>query len=76
MGYTQREVAQLLGFRTAAHISDYERGKRLPKLETAIRMEVVLCAPVAFLFPDLRRRAMDAVRAEREQTEPNLHAQA
>lgn len=76
MGYTQREVARLLGFRSATHISDYERGKRLPKLETAIKLEVVLCAPVAFLFPDIRRRAIDAVRAEREQMTPHLHAQA
>ena len=58
MGYTQREVARLLGYRSATHISAYERGKRLPSLETAIKLEVVLCAPVAFLFPDIRRRAL------------------
>ena len=69
MGYTQREVARLLGYRSATHISAYERGKRLPSLETAIKLEVVLCAPVAFLFPDIRRRALDGVRMERKKIE-------
>ena len=72
MGYTQREVARLLGYRSATHISDYERGRRLPSLETAIKLEVVLCAPVAFLFPDIRRRAIaEAKRARRRDDSPS-----
>ena len=73
MGYTQREVATLLGYRSATHISDYERGKRLPSLEAAIRLEVVLCAPVAFLFPDIRRQAIEEVRRARRHLESHQH---
>ena len=76
MGYTQREVARLLGYRSATHISDYERGKRLPSLETAIKLEVVLCAPVAFLFPDIRRRVLDGVRMERKRIEAQRRKQS
>ena len=65
MGYTQREVAALIGHRSATHISDYERGKRLPSLDTAIRLEIVLCVPVAFLFPTMRREAIETVKATR-----------
>ena len=73
MGYTQREVAALLGYRSATHISSYERGERLPSLETAIKLEVVLCAPVAFLFPTMRREAIESVKKVRRQLESHEH---
>ena len=55
MGYTQKQVAALLGHSTLAHVSAYERGKRFPSLETALKLEVILCVPVAFLFEDWYR---------------------
>ena len=74
MGYTQREVALLIGHRSATHISDYERGKRLPSLETAIRLEIVLCVPIAFLFAAMRREAIENVKDNRGRLGSHDHA--
>lgn len=66
MGYSQAYVASLLGHKTASHISDYERGIRLPSLATALKLEIVLCAPVAFLFRDLHLDLKEDIRCQRE----------
>lgn len=69
MGYTQRAVARLLGHGTATHVSDYERGVRQPTLRTALKLEIVLCAPLGFLFAGLRRRLRREVEDARNQIE-------
>ncbi len=60
MGFTQKQVAQLLGQRDTSMISHYEHGRSLPPLPVALSLEIILRVPVAFLFPrlhdDLRRR--------------------
>src|SRR5947207_15870342 len=60
MGFTQKQVAQLLGHRDTSMISHYEHGRSLPPLPVALSREIILGVPVAFLFPgmhdDLRKR--------------------
>ena len=56
MGYTQKQVAHLLGHKSASHLSGYEHGKRLPSLETALKLEIVLRVPIAYLYQDLCRK--------------------
>ena len=46
MGYSQKVVAQLLGRKSSARICDYERGKFLPSLETALKLEIILGIPL------------------------------
>ena len=52
MGYSQNMVATLLGQKSTARVSDYERGKRIPSLKTALKLEIILCTPIAFLYPE------------------------
>ena len=66
MGFSQRQVAAFLGYRSSADVCDYERGDKLPNLVTALKLEIVYRVPVAFLFPDLYGRLKATVRAREE----------
>ena len=63
---SQVEVARLLGLRSAARISDWERGVRLPGLVNAVKLAYVLNTFVLELFPNLVAFAQEAVIRERE----------
>jgi transcriptional regulator with XRE-family HTH domain len=47
---SQEDIAFLLGSRDGAKVSRYERGRRLPSLETALSYEAILGIPVRELF--------------------------
>jgi transcriptional regulator with XRE-family HTH domain len=49
-GLSQAEVAYLLGCRSGAKVSRYERFARTPKLDTALAYELLFGSPVAELF--------------------------
>jgi transcriptional regulator with XRE-family HTH domain len=66
MRYSQRTVALLLGHKTATHVSAYEHGRRLPSLETALKLELILRVPVAFLFQDAYLAAKRIIRDREE----------
>lgn len=51
MGFTQKQVARLLGQRDASMVSHYEHGRALPPLAVALSLEIIYRVPVAFLFP-------------------------
>jgi transcriptional regulator with XRE-family HTH domain len=51
MGFTQRQVARLLGHRDTSMVSHYEHNRALPPLIVALRLEIIYRVPVAFLFP-------------------------
>jgi len=50
MGFSQKQVAQLLGHRDTSMVSHYEHGRALPPLPVALALEIILRVPVAFLF--------------------------
>lgn len=52
-GYSQKQLAQLLGLRDRGTICHFELGRRLPSLRTALTMEIVLGAKLSEIFPDL-----------------------
>jgi transcriptional regulator with XRE-family HTH domain len=60
LGFTQQEVATLLGCRSDTVVIRYEKGERLPILTTALKLGIVYGVPVEFLFGDL----YDQLRAE------------
>lgn len=62
-GFTQREVAYLLGSRFGTRVSRYERSRRLPSLSVALAYEVVFDAPLADLFVGLQEEIADGVRS-------------
>jgi transcriptional regulator with XRE-family HTH domain len=69
---TQEDVAALMGDKTAAKISRYERGERLPPLQTALEYEAITRKPVSDLFGGLFDRIRQTVArraAKRAQVE-------
>lgn len=52
-GLSQRELADLLGMESRAHISRIERGKRSPTLETALACSTLFGVSLGELFPQL-----------------------
>jgi DNA-binding transcriptional regulator YiaG len=61
---SQKAVARLLGHISTAMISRYERGKSVPPLSTALRLEIIYRVPVAFLFPGLYDQLRNLIRGE------------
>jgi hypothetical protein len=66
MGYSQRRVVELLGHRRHGLLSSLEAGQSLPKLETALKLELITRTPVAFLFPNLYDHLKQRIRAMEE----------
>lgn len=67
MGFTQTQVAQFLGHRDTSMVSHYEHGRALPPLATALRLEIILRVPVAFLFPDLYEELKRRIRQQEDE---------
>jgi transcriptional regulator with XRE-family HTH domain len=65
-GYSQRRVARLLGHKSHGALSSYENGRVLPTLATALRLEIVLRTPVAFLFPTMYEKFRAEIREQEE----------
>lgn len=63
MRLSQREVALLLGHKTAAPLSQLEAGRYLPSLKTALRLSAIYRIPVEFLFALLYTELRNEVRA-------------
>jgi len=49
-GLTQKETAFLLGVKSGAKVSRYERFQRVPNLKTALAFQALFGVPVAELF--------------------------
>jgi transcriptional regulator with XRE-family HTH domain len=80
-GFSQREIAMLLGAGSGSKVSHYERFLREPALRNALRCEVIFDVPVRELFAgifdevekDVRRRArLLANRMRRRRDDPRL----
>lgn len=52
-GLGQKRIAYLLGHACATQFSRWERGKKLPNLENALKLAYILDVPVESLFGDL-----------------------
>ena len=53
IGLGQKSVARLLGHRTASAISEYETGRLLPNLRTALKLAAIYRTPVCNLYAPL-----------------------
>jgi DNA-binding XRE family transcriptional regulator len=67
-GLGQKSAARLLGHRSKSVISEYETGRLLPSLPTALKLAVVYGRPVTELYPDLYRRIQEEVRTAESKT--------
>jgi DNA-binding XRE family transcriptional regulator len=68
LGLGQKNVARLLGHGTTSVISEYETGRVLPGLRTAIKLSVIYGMPVPELFGPLLHEVCDEVEAVRKQS--------
>lgn len=50
LGYEQKQIAGLLGYKTIQQISRYETGIRTPSLKTALKLALIYKLPIRVLF--------------------------
>ncbi|MGZ5799589.1 MAG: helix-turn-helix domain-containing protein [Burkholderiaceae bacterium] len=60
-GLTQSEVSRLMGFQSRTHLSRMERGKRIPRLEQALRYEYLFGVPLQKIAPNLCNKALNGL---------------
>lgn len=75
-GLSQDDLASLLGGRSGAKISGYERFRRCPTLETAFAFEAVFGVPANQLFPGVSERIHHDVARRRDALISRLEGQA
>ena len=68
-GLTQKEMAELLGFESPAHVSRIEQGKRTPSTETALACTALFGVPLEELFPQLAVEIEEYAKAFRKVAE-------
>lgn len=66
-GLQQKQIAKLLGYQTVTQVSRYEKGFRVPSLETALRLEIILGVPLRMLFNELYEQLEGDIRQKMEQ---------
>jgi transcriptional regulator with XRE-family HTH domain len=67
IGYSQKQVAQLLGHRDTSMLSRYENNRSFPPLRTALCLEIILRVPIAFLFPEIYKGLRQKIRKMEEE---------
>jgi len=67
MGFSQKQVAVVLGLQSTSMLSRYESGQSLPPLFTALRLEILYRIPVAFLYSEAYRSLKEETRGLEEQ---------
>ncbi len=66
VGFTQKELAKLIGQKTTAHISRYENGLKLPSLITALKICSATGSLVDVVFEDLHEQINKEVLARKK----------
>ena len=59
------DVAALIEQRSAAHLSAWEKGKRMPNLTNALKLSAALQCPVEILFSDLFNKVREDLFVKR-----------
>ena len=67
MGFSQKQIAGVLGLKSTSMLSRYESGRSLPPLLTALRLEVLYRIPVAFLYSEIYRSLKEEIRVLEDQ---------
>lgn len=73
-GFTQEEVAYLLGFDNANLVSRYEKRQRMPPVRTALAYEAIFGVPIAELFAGIRQGVIKDVEKRRSELTTQLLA--
>lgn len=73
-GFSQDEVASLLGVRSGAKVCRYERNRRVPTLETALAYEAIFHVPTRELFLGTHQKVEKQVSRRAGRLARNLHS--
>ena len=65
IGLGQKSVARLLGLQCSSPISEYETGRLLPNLRTALKLSIIYNTPLAELYAPLYGEVTQEVEALR-----------
>lgn len=60
-GLERKQVASFLQPKAARDIADYENGRKLPNLDTALKFEVIYRMPIRLLFQELFSQSSEEV---------------
>lgn len=74
LGLSQKELAFLLGHKHRTRVSRYERGVRVPKIETVVALETVFQNPIRKLFEGTYDRVCAGVRARAKELAQQVDA--
>jgi transcriptional regulator with XRE-family HTH domain len=66
MGFTQEQVALLVGLQNERTVRRFESGGTLPGSQTILRLGAALRVPVEFLYGDTYKALREEVRAREE----------
>ena len=62
MGYSQKEVAKILGFKSASRISRWERGFAMPGVENLLKLSFLYGTLPAELYADMWNEVREELR--------------
>jgi len=69
-GLGQKSVARLLGYKSISPVSEYETGRLLPSLRTALKLAALYNVPVAQLYRPLYREVEAEIEGRRKKSTP------
>lgn len=72
-GFSQDDVALLLGVKSGAKVCRYEKRRRVPTLQTALAYEVIFRVPVRELFRGAYQKLENEVSKRAERLARQLH---
>ncbi len=64
-GITQRQLAHIIGYQSVSSLSHLERGRKLPSIQTAMKLEVAFQRLIPDIFPRLYDEVRDSVARRR-----------
>jgi len=70
MGYSQKEVAKILGHRDQSQICNWEKGVKRPNLDNILKLSALYRVPVEYLFFNLFQSLREELRAREEKIFP------
>lgn len=68
-----RDVRLLIGQSSVAHISHWEKGRKLPSLENSLKLAIAVKCPIEILFIEHYKRINKEVNNNKDQNKIELH---
>lgn len=74
-GFSQRELARMMGYESMSSLSHMECGRKLPSIKTVFKLEAALQRPIRDIYPRLFDEVYDPVAKRRVAfAERRIHA--